>query len=166
MTTGTLKTQGTKLFVIDTVSATDPDILTFACPTGITGLGGAADQLEDTCLDNVTDKTYKRGLGNPGQVNVPFNFIPSNDSHQAIVDTLKADGRELEWLIGFSDGDDPPTLNTDDEFIPPAARTAAEFTAYIADATIDIATNEIVRGTMILQRSGAVRWHWNGPVPA
>jgi hypothetical protein len=37
--------------------------------------------------------------------------------------------------------------------------------AYIADVTIDVATNEIVRGTMVLQRSGAVTWNWNGPTP-
>lgn len=165
MTTGTLKTQGTELFVVNAL-ASAPAVLKFACPTGLTGLGGAADQLEDTCLDATTDRTYKRGLGNPGQVNVPFNFIPSNSSHQELMDFL-ADGRNFQWLIGFSDGTDPPTLDSDGTgFVEPANRTAAEFTAYVADVTIDVASNDIVRGTMILQRSGAVTWHWNGPVPA
>ena len=65
MTTGTLKTQGTELFTVDALSSSVAAVLKFACPTGITGLGGAADQLEDTCLDNTTDKTYKPGLGHP-----------------------------------------------------------------------------------------------------
>lgn len=164
MTTGTLKTQGTELFVVDSVSTSVAEVLKFSCPTGITGLGGAADQLEDTCLDATEDKTYKRGLGNPGQVNVPFNFIPSNASHQTIME-MKTAGTVLDWLIGFSDGTADPTLDTDDTWIAPASRTSAEFSAYISDITIDVATNEIVRGTMVLQRSGVVTWNWNGPTP-
>jgi hypothetical protein len=164
MTVGTIKTQGTELWVIDTTTSSVAAILKFSCPTGITGLGGAADQIEDTCLDATEDRTYKRGLGNPGQVNVPFNFIPSNTSHQTIFD-MKADGSVFAWMIGFSDGSADPTLDSDDEFVAPASRTSAEFQAYIADVTIDVATNEIVRGTMVLQRSGAVTWNWNGPTP-
>ena len=153
--------------MIDTITATDPAVLKFSCPTGITGLGGAGDQLEDTCLDNTTDKTFKRGLGNPGQVNVPFNFIPSNASHQTVIDDMKTDGGVFSWMIGFSDGTADPTLDTNDAFVPPISpnRTTAQFSAYIADVNIDIATNEIVRGTMLLQRSGAVTWNWNGPTP-
>ena len=167
MTIGTIKTQGTELFVADTLTSSVGAVLKFSCPTGITGLGGAADQLESTCLDALEDKTFVRGLGTPGQVNVPFNFIPSNASHQTIMD-MKTDGSNFNWMIGFSDGTTDPTLDTDDTFIPPASplRTTAEFIAYIADVTIDVATNEIVRGTMILQRSGAVTWNWNGPTPA
>jgi len=160
VTTGTLKTQGTELFVIDVLTSSEPAILKFACPTGITGLGGAADQLEDTCLDALTDKTFKRGLGNPGQVSVPFNFIPSNASHQTVIADMKDDGRVFDWLIGFSDDDTAPTLDSNDAFVSPAARTTAHFLGYIADVTIDIATNEIVRGTMIIQRSGAVTFNW------
>jgi hypothetical protein len=164
MTVGTIKTQGTELWVIDTTTSSVAAILKFSCPTGITGLGGAADQIEDTCLDATEDRTYKRGLGNPGQVNVPFNFIPSNASHQTIFD-MKADGSVFDWMIGFSDGSADPTLDTNDAFVAPASRTSAEFAAYIADVTIDVATNEIVRGTMVLQRSGALTWNWNGPTP-
>lgn len=165
MTTGTIKTQGTELFVVDTLTSSVAAVLKFSCPTGITGLGGAADQIESTCLDALEDKSFVRGLGTPGQVNVPFNFIPSNASHQTIMD-MKADGSNFNWMIGFSDGTSDPTLDTDDTFIAPSGRTSAEFNAYIADVTIDVATNEIVRGTMLLQRSGAVTWNWNGPTPA
>jgi hypothetical protein len=167
VTVGTIKTQGTELFVIDTISASAAAVLKFSCPTGITGLGGTADQIEDTCLDATEDRTYVRGLGNPGQVNVPFNFIPSNASHQTIME-MKADGSVFAWMIGFSDGTADPTLDSNDAFVAPISpnRTTAEFSAYIADVTIDVATNEIVRGTMILQRSGVVTWNWNGPTPA
>lgn len=164
MTIGTLKTQGTELFFVNPLD-TNLSVIKLACPTGITGLGGPADQLDDTCLDS-TERTYQRGLGNPGQVSVPFNFIPSNVSHQDLM-ALKEDGRNLDWLIGFSDGTAAPTLDSDGAFVPPPApqRTTAVFNGYVADVNIDIATNEIVRGTLTIQRSGAVEWYWNGPIP-
>lgn len=166
MTIGTIRTQGTELFTVDALSSSVAEILKFACPTGITGLGGARDQLEDTCLDTTDDKTYKPGLGNPGQVSVPFNFIPSNGSHQILFD-LKESGDVLPWMICLSDGTTIPTLDSNDQLVPPPAptRTSIGFDAYISDINIDIATNEIVRGTLTLQRSGGVRPFWNGPIP-
>lgn len=155
MTTGVLKTQGTELFLIDVLSSPGT-LVKMGCPTGITGLGGAADQIEVTCLDTTEDKEYRRGLGNPGQVSVPFNFLPQDASHQLLID-MKDAGSTTQFLIGFSDSLTDPTVSAG-AFVVPAGRTCAVFTAYIADVNIDIATNEIVRGTLTLQRSGAVTW--------
>jgi hypothetical protein len=149
-----VKTQGTELFLIN-----DDEIVKFACPTGITGLGGATDQIDTTCLGN-NERTFVQGLANPGQVSVPFNFDPSQTSHQVLFD-LKEAGDNLDWLVALSDGSGQPTLNSLDEFVAPDDRTSAEFVAYISDVNIDIATNEIVRGTLTLQRSGAVNWNFN-----
>lgn len=165
---GTVRTQGTELYTVDALSSTTASVLKFACPTGITGLGGAADQIDDTCLDDLTDRTFSRGLGNPGQVSVPFNFIPENGSHQILFD-LQESGEVLPWLIGLSDGFGiPPTLDTDDTLIPPASpqRTSLAFDGYVADINIDIATNEVVRGTLTIQRSGPITPYWNGPYSA
>lgn len=160
MTTGTVKTQGTELFFVDTLTSSVPAVVKLACPTGITGLGGAADQIESTCLDALVDKEYVRGLGNPGQVSVPFNLIPTAVSHQLLFD-LKDAGTTVSWLACLSDGTaDPTTVDSNDVIVPPASRTSFGFQAYIADVTIDIATNEIVRGTLTLQRSGAVTPTW------
>lgn len=155
MTTGTVKTQGTELFMIETASASDPVITKMACPTGISGLGGAKDQIEDTCLDNTTDKTFVAGLGTPGQVSVPFNLIPRDGSHQFLF-TLKELGTVLKWIACLSESGTDPTMDTDFEFVAPTDRTSFRFDAYIADVNIDMATNDIVRGTLTLQRSGAV----------
>lgn len=162
MTSGTIRTQGTELFTVDELSSSVAQLLKFACPTGITGLGGAKDQIETTCLDTQGDKEYVAGLGNPGQVSVPFNFIPSHQSHQILFD-LKEAGTVLQWMECFSEGTTLPTLDVDDDLVAPAGRTTAEFQAYVSDVNIDAATNEIVRGTLTLQRSGSVVWHWNGP---
>jgi hypothetical protein len=157
----TVKTQGTKLYFVDTLTSSVGAIVELACPTGITGLGGAADQIETTCLGATVDRTYVRGLGTPGQVSVPFNLIPTNVSHQILFD-LKEAGTVTSWLAALSDGTTPPTaLNSFDKIIAPAGRTSFGFDAYIADINIDIATNEIVRGTLTLQRSGSVTATWD-----
>lgn len=160
MTQGTVKTQGTELYFVDSLTSSVPAVVKLACPTGITGLGGAADQIETTCLDALVDKEYARGLGNPGQVSVPFNLIPSAVSHQLLFD-LKDAGTTISWLACLSDGTaDPTTVDSNDMIVPPSNRTSFAFQAYVADVTIDIATNEIVRGTLTLQRSGAVTATW------
>ncbi|WP_369913870.1 phage tail tube protein [Xanthomonas sp. NCPPB 3005] len=168
MTAGTLRTQGTELYLVDKLSSSVEQVVKFACPTGITGIGGGTkDQLEDTCLDNEEDKTYKAGLGNPNAISVPFNFIPSSFSHQTLWD-LKASGENQEWMVGFSDGRGiAPTLDSEGHFVPPASplRTTIGFDGYVSEVNIDVATNEIVRGTLTIQRSGPERPFWNGPQP-
>lgn len=156
----TVKTQGTKLYFVDMLTSSVGAIVELACPTGVTGLGGAADQIETTCLTATTDRTYTRGLGNPGQVSVPFNLIPTDASHQLLFD-LKDAGTTVNWLACLSDGATAPTVvDGNDRITPPANRTSFGFDAYIADVQIDVATNEIVRGTLTLQRSGAVTATW------
>lgn len=162
MTTGVVKTQGTELFFVDRLTSSVAALVKLACPTGIQGLGGAADQIEDTCLDNLSDKTYQRGLGNPGQVSVPFNLIPRAVSHQLLFD-LKDAGTVFEWSACLSESATAPTLDSNEAIVAPLDRSSIAFDAYIADVNIDVATNEIVRGTLTLQRSGAVRPTWYTP---
>lgn len=148
-----VKTQGTSLFLIDAGAA-----VKFACPTGITGLGGATDQIDTTCLGD-NERTYVQGLANPGTVSVPFNFDPTQASHQLLF-ALKEAGTNVPWMVCLSDGTAEPTV-VGGAFVAPTLRTSAEFVAYISDVNIDVATNEVVRGTLTLQRSGAVTWVFN-----
>lgn len=159
-----VKTQKSELFFVDALSSSVAAVMKMTCPTGITGLGGAADQIETTCLDNSEDKSYVRGLGNPGQVSVPFVLKPWEASHQVLFD-LKASGDTVGWMICLSDGTALPTLDSVDALVAPTGRTSLAFQAYVADLNIDIATNEVVRGTLTLQRSGTVTPYWNGPTP-
>lgn len=153
----TVKTQGTELFFADS-TATTPAMVKLTCPTGITGLGGAADQIDVTCLDATTDRAFTRGLGNPGQVSVPFIMKPTDASHQRLF-ALKESGDSLNWMICLSDGSADPTYAAG-SLTAPTGRTSIAFSAYIADVALDIATNEVVRGTLTLQRSGAVTPTW------
>lgn len=161
MTTGVVQTKGTRLFFATPLAASSSDadgvvILKVACPTGIQGLGGAANQIDTTCLDSV-EMEYARGMLNPGQITVPINFIPRSEAHQALV-ALREDGSTISWMIVFSDqSGSPSSVDSNSRLVSPG-ETTAEFLAYVADFNIDIATNEIVRATLTLQRSGAVEW--------
>jgi len=163
MTQGTLKTQGTELFFTNPIT-TAADILKVACPTGVSGLGGGADQLDDTCLDS-TERTFKAGLRNPGPVTVPVNFIPSSPSHVALLAMFQG-GQMANWLIAMSNGTTAPTVvNSAGLITPPANRVSIRFDGYVSDFNIDIATNEIVRATLTIQRSGSIFMTVAGPVP-
>lgn len=157
MTTGTIKSQGTKLyFAFPAESSSTPTILRVACPTGISGLGGAANQIDITCLDSA-EMEYARGLLNPGQVTVPINFIARSESHQALLD-LRESGGTISWMMVLSDQSAAPTaVNSEDRLVSPG-ETTAEFLAYVADFTFDAPMNDIIRGSLTLQRSGAAVW--------
>jgi hypothetical protein len=151
-----VKSQGTELFFVDTLTSGTPAVTKLACPTGITGLGGPKDQIDTTCLDD-TDRTFEAGLGNPGQVSVPFVLDPTATSHDVLF-TLKEQGDTLNWMACLSDGTADPTIDSEDDLTPPAARSYFKFAAYISDVNIDIAGNDVVRGTLTLQRSGTVTY--------
>lgn len=151
--TETVKTQGTSIYFIDADA-----VVKMAAPTGVSGLGGATDQIETTDLDADEDKTYVAGLGAPGQVSVPFNFKPGETSQHTLFD-LKASKAVIPWMVGLSDGTAAPTITTG-ALVAPAGRTCIGFSAFISDVAIDVATNEIVRGTLTLQRSGPITITW------
>lgn len=154
MSNGT-RTQGTQIYFIDSSTTDGPELVTMTCPTGLSGLGGARDQIEDTCLDNTDEKTFVAGLGNPGTISVPFIFNPQTASHGLLFD-LKSRGDTLLWAVGLSDGTAAPTIQSDNDIIVPSTRSWFEFSGFVSDVNIDIATNEVVRGTLTIQRSGAV----------
>jgi hypothetical protein len=152
MTTGVIETKGTKLYFA--VSASE--ILKVACATGIQGLGGAGNQIDKTCLDSV-EMEYFRGMKDPAEITVPVNFIPRSAAHQALQD-LDESGDTISWMIVLSDQTGAPTsLDSDGHLVSPGS-TTVEFLAYVSDFQIDIQTNEIVRATLTLQRSGAKTW--------
>ena len=150
-----VKTQGTHLYY----AAGEPlALMKMTCPTGITGLGGPKTQIPNTCLDELEDETFIGGLGQPGTVSVPFILKPTEADHQELF-VLKETGEVIRWMIALSDGTTAPSLD-DGDIEAPSGRTSAGFNAYVADVNIDIATNELVRGTLELQRSGKVDWTW------
>lgn len=154
-----LKTQGTALYFVKPDTPTGAAVKV-TCPTGISGLGGAADQIDVTCLDATDDRAYVRGLGNPGQVTVPFVLKAGDASHADLV-ALKEAGTSVEWMVCMSDATTAPTVTAStNSFAALTSRSNIKFTGYVADLTLDGATNEVWRGTMTVQRSGSWTITW------
>lgn len=147
-----IKSQGTDLYW-----ATGPTaVARVVCATGITGLGGPRSQINTSCLDNTEDETFVGGLGTPGQVTVPFNIHKGETAHEDLI-ALKASGASVSWGIYSSDASTVPTAVAS-VMQTVVDRVSARFTGYVADFNLDVAGNDIWKGTVTIQRSGAVLW--------
>jgi hypothetical protein len=152
MTEGVVGTKGTRLyFAVD-----GSDILKVACATGIQGLGGAGTQIPLGCLE-AEEEEFFRGRKQPGTVTIPIVLIPRSASHHALLD-LDESGDTISWMIVLSDQANAPTaLDSEGRLQSPGA-TSVEFLGYVADMDLNIDDNQVVRGTLTIQRSGAKFW--------
>ena len=150
----TVMTQGTELYIGDPY---DDSIFKVYCPTGITGLGGAREQIPITCLDS-EEAEFAPGFATPGPVSVPLNLDFSEPSHVRLYELFQStDQTNVQVAIGLSDGKGiPPTSVDSSGFVLPTTRTWLQFAGYVADVPIDLALGSVVQGTMTIQRSGAI----------
>ena len=154
-----IKTQGTHLYFVKPGSPTGAAVK-LTCPTGISGLGGSTDQIDVTCLDATEDRSYVRGMGNPGVVTVPFVLKAGDASHSDII-ALRESGVVVNWRACLSDGTDAPTVTAGtNNFAALATRSHISFAGYVSDITLDGSTNEVWRGTLTIQRSGPWSINW------
>lgn len=154
MTTGTVATKGTRLYF----AVSETEILKVACPTGVTGLGGPATQIDQTCLDSEEMESFA-GMANPGQLTIPINFINRSASHQALF-ALKESGEKISWMVVDSDQQgEPVAVDSEGRLVSPGA-TTKEFVGYVADIEVNYEVNNIKRATLTLQRSGAIAHTW------
>lgn len=156
-----VKTQGTHLYF---VNPTGPALVKLTCPTGITGLGGGdVDQIENTCLDETEEHTFIDGLATRSSISVPFNLRPADASHQLLFALKDEKPRPvLHWMALLSESADPPTL-AGSTMTPPDTRSTFTFDGVITNVAIDVATNEIVRGTLTIQRRSVITPQWFEP---
>lgn len=159
-----IKTQGTELFIIDRTTPATPKVVKFSCPTGITGLGGGGtDEIDTTCLD-ATSKSFELGLSDNGELSIPFVFKGGDDASHKLVFDLAHAKSNVECVIALSDGTAAPTVGTTDpkDVVPPTDRTSFVFHAGVKAPQLDIAGNEVIRGTLSLRVSGSITVHWAG----
>lgn len=155
MAEAVIKSQGTELYFHSlTTSGGAPTKV--VCITSIDGLGGARDQIDTTCLDNTGDRTFTGGLGNPGQVTIPFNVHKNELSHEELF-ALKDSGETVSWGIYSSDGVGVPTVDSNGELQQVAGRASLRFEGYVSDLAISVQGNDIWKGTITIQRSGNVQ---------
>lgn len=149
----TIKSQGTDLYTID------PDtgaLLDVGCITSIDGIDTAIDQIETTCLNDLS-RTYEAGLATPGAATFGLQFDPADVNHIRL-HQLKTAGVTLRWAIGFSDGTAAPTVGTDsagdDEFVLPPTRSWLTFEGYMNSYPFTFGLNTMVTSTVGIQVSG------------
>lgn len=144
-----VKSQGTHLFF---VNPTGNVVTKMDCPTSVSGLGGAADEIEVTCLD-ATTKGFVQGLKNADSLSIPFNFDPAYASQETLIDLYQA-GTTIQWMLALSDGTTTPTADSAGDFTALTSRTNFVFDGYIENLNFEIATNDVVRGTLSVKRAG------------
>ena len=149
----TIKAQGTDLVAIDPA---DGSLLDVGCITSIDGIDTAIDQIETTCLNDLS-RTYEAGLATPGAATFGLQFDPSDPAHIRL-HQLKTAGTTLQWAIGFSDGTALPTVGTDsngdDEFVLPPTRSWLTFEGYMNSYPFTFGLNTMVTSTVGIQVSG------------
>lgn len=149
----TIKAQGTDLFAIDPATNS---LLDVGCVTSISGIDTAIDQIETTCLNDLT-RTYEAGLATPGAATFGLQFDPADPAHIRL-HQLKTAGTTLQWVIGFSDGTVAPTVGTDSsgdpEFVLSPTRSWLTFEGYMNSYPFEFALNTMVTSTVGIQVSG------------
>lgn len=152
---GSVKTQGTELFLID---PENNDRLKVGCITTITGLTAARDQIETTCLDSAA-REYEAGMATPGAASFGVNFDPKDGSHVRLHELYVA-GTKVDWALGWGDflpgPPEPgpvPTVDSDGAFELPNTRSWITFNGYVSDLPFDFALNTVVTSNISVQVS-------------
>lgn len=145
------KTQGTDLFYNSPGSP--GGIVRVGCITEAPDpSGGPAPQIDTTCLES-TEREFVRGLLSPASSTFTFILDGDSASHDELFD-LKDSGEVIEWYLGLSDATTAPTVSGD-SIVHPVDRSGFIFSAFIEDLTLPGPLDEVYRGTVTLQRSGA-----------
>ncbi len=152
-------TQGTQIFFIDPeFDSSGAGIREVECATTFSPGGNPADQIEDTCL-SANVRSYKPGLRTPGAATMGLNADPANESHVRLHELSESDPvPTLKFVVGWSDGNSVPTLDSNDDFDLPTDRTWYVFEGYVSDFPFDFAANTVVTTQATIQRSGGSAW--------
>lgn len=149
-------TQGTQVYFVD---PDDLSIVAVQCATAFNPGGQPADQIEDTCLEELIARTYKKGLRTPGQASLTINADPQYASHVRLHElSEESTDRNIKWAVGWSDGTAAPTVDSDGDFVLPTTRTWFTFEGYVSDFPLDFAMNTVVVTAATIQRSGGSVW--------
>lgn len=146
-----LRTAGTELYYASAALVATK----IAGITSISGLGGATEQIDTTDFDD-TDRTFVSGYGNPGQVTIDFIADPAVTSQSAML-TLKNSKELKSFGIYSSQAATAPTASGS-VMQTVAGRSSWIFEGYVADVTFNFASNDVVKGQIVLQRSGTVAY--------
>lgn len=150
-----IKSKGTNIYLVDPEAPTA--LITMACPTSVSESGGTRNLTEILCLDS-DDPYIVAGSRTARTYTIPFALAKEEASHQVLFE-LEELGESVPVLIALSDGTTDPTV-VDGAIVPPAGRTSFGVNAIIEGVTIDIAGEDVVRGTLTLRVNGPRTITW------
>lgn len=151
--------QGFELFLVDRLTApSTPTLRKVGNITNLGEFGGVADDLDTTNLDS-TAKEKIRGLIDNGEMSLQINMNTADAVHKLLwklhkMTPAQGDPR-TEFIIGGSDGDDVPVLDSNDSINPPADRAWWSFLASVKSFRFPVSVNTVVNATVALSISGA-----------
>lgn len=152
-----VRTQGTQLYIIDADSSAGPEVVTVQCAISIDGIGGAREQIEVTCLEDIA-RAYEAGLITPGTMTVTIQADSRNESHVRLHE-LYVEGKKFDAAIGWGNGTDAPTIGSDDSFDFPDTRDfIAIYDTYVSDFPFNFELNSVVTSAVTFQLSGLPTW--------
>jgi len=150
-------TQGTHVFFIDPA---DNSVVKVKGATAFNPGGAPSDQIETTALEDF-DRKYKKGMRTPGQASLTIQADPSEPSHVRLHELSESNDQTeqiVKWVVGWSDGVAPPTVDVGGNLTLPTTRTWYEFEGYVSDFPFDFALNTVVTTQVTIQRSGGSSW--------
>lgn len=144
-----IKTQGTDLYVID---PENDEVLEVGCVTSIDGIDTSVEQVETTCLAEDA-RSYIAGLATPGAATFGINTDTADETHVRL-HQLKVAGTTLKWAVGWSDGTDTPTADSNGDFSTPATRSWIVFEGFMNSFPFSFQQNSVVQSSVGIQVSG------------
>lgn len=125
-----------------------------AAVVSASGFSSPASQINISTWDDLSD-VFVKGRSQSGTVTVPVIFDATD---HAVVEALRISGEVKEFLlvgpvISTGAALATPTV-VGSSFTTPTTAESIEFNAYVADFSLDMADNDVWRGTITLQMSG------------
>lgn len=145
-----VKTQKTHIYAVIADA-----VVRFSCYKGFSFGKDSFGKIETTCLDS-DSKDYERGMRDPGEGSITIDLDDENASHMQLI-TLAESGEKVEWHVGSSHSEEPPTYDPITGIDLPESRIWWSFTGYMnPTAPEDIAADSMVGYAFTIVRTSGV----------
>ncbi len=144
-----IKAQRTQVFAVIAGA-----VVRFSCPKAFTFGEDSFSKIDATCLDSDT-KDYERGLRDPGEGSIQIDLDDENASHLQLI-ALADSGEKVEWYVGSSHNQTPPTYEVGTGIDLPETRIWWSFQGYLNPAAPTIEQDSLIGYTFTLVRTSAV----------
>lgn len=156
------RAQGFELLVVDDITnPSTPALLKIGNLTDLGEFGAMLDDLETSNLDS-TAKEYITGLPDNGEMSLQMNLKRNAPDHKFLWKASKlrpSDGggeNRKKYIVLGSDNTTMPTLDSNNDIVPPADREWWSFLASVKSFRFPVSVNTVVKATVGLRLSGAV----------